>query len=132
MMTRLWMAEQSAPRKETALRRAIIGVKPDYYSWPREIQERYRVTMPDGDMFRINQVLLKALFGIRVDTEESMDEAFDAFDDAQNVLFTGTLLPLLGIGEDNFFLNEHLGDETILDFATLYDYDHDYYYFHEE
>jgi hypothetical protein len=126
------MTELSARQGEATLQRAIIGVKPDYYSWPPEVQERYRVTMPDGDMFRINQALMKALFGIRVDTEESMDEAFDAFDDARKVLFTGALLPLVGIGENNFFLNEHLGDETILDFATVYDYDHDYYCFQED
>ena len=126
------MTKLSARQKEAALRRAIIGVKPDYYSWPPEVQERYRVTMPDADMFCINQALMKALFDIRVDTEESMDEAFDAFDDARKVLFTGTLLPLVGVGEDNFVLNEHLGDDTILDFPTLYDYDHDFYCFQED
>jgi hypothetical protein len=126
------MTELSARQREAALRRAIIGVKPEYYSWPPEVQERYRVTMPDGDRFRIHQALMKALLGIRADTEESMEEAFDAFDDAQNVLFTGTLLPLAGVGEDNFVLNEHLGDKTILDFPTLYDYDHDFYCFQED
>lgn len=125
------MTELSARQREAALRRAIIGVKPDYYSWPSEVQERYRVTMPDRDMFLINQALMKALFAIRVDTEESMDEAFAAFDDAGKVLFTGTLLPLVGVGEDNFVLNEHLGDGTILDFPTIYDYDRDFHCFQE-
>ena len=45
--------------QERALRRAIMRVIPDYYSWPREEQERYRLTMSAEDRFRIYQVLLK-------------------------------------------------------------------------
>jgi hypothetical protein len=125
------MNERSARKRQAALRHAIIGVKPEYYSWPTEAQERYRVSIPDEDSFRINQALLKALFDIQADTQEAVDAAFKSFDDEQSVLFSSTVLPITGIGEDNIFLNEHLGDETILDFATVYDYDHDYYCFRE-
>jgi hypothetical protein len=126
------MSEQSTRQKEAALRRAVIGVKPDYYSWPPEEQERYRVTMPEEDCFRIQQALLKALFGITVRTEKQAEKAFESFTDAQHVLFTGVMLPVLGIGDDCFFLNEHLADNTVLDFPTLYDYDYDDHCFQEQ
>jgi len=126
------MTEISARQKEAALRRAIIGVKPEYYAWPPEQQERYRVTMPDEDCFRIQQALLKALLDITVTTQEQAEDVFKSFSDAQHVLFTGAMLPVLGIGEDWFFLNEHTGDKTILDFPTLHDYDHDDHCFQEQ
>jgi hypothetical protein len=126
------LTKLSARQKEAALRRAIIRVKPEYYSWSTEAQERYRVTMPEEDLFRINRALLQALFGIRVNTEESMKAAIDDFDDARQVLLTETMLLILGIGVDSFYLNEYTGDKTILDFPTLYDYDHDDHCFQEQ
>jgi hypothetical protein len=118
--------------KEAALKRAVMRVKPEYFSWPIEAQEHYRVAMPDMDMFRIRQALLKALFSISVKTEEEINEVVDAFKDEQHLLFNSTLLPLTGIGDDHFFLNEHLGDKTLLDFETLYDYDYDDHCFQEK
>ncbi len=121
-----------ARQREAALRRAIIGAKPEYYSWPPDVQERYRVNMPEEDLSRVQQGLLQALFGIRADTAEAVDAAAEALDDAQGLLFTATALPIFGIGDDNFFLHEHMGDKTILDFPTLYDYDHDDHCFQEQ
>ncbi len=122
----------SAREREAALRRAIIRVKSAYFSWPPEVQERYRARIPDQDDFRIRQALLQALFHIQVQTQEDMEAALDAFDEEQFLLLNSTILPLTGVGEDNFFLNEWLGDEkTILDFETLYDYDYDDYLFQE-
>ncbi|MBN1101801.1 MAG: hypothetical protein JXL84_00155 [Deltaproteobacteria bacterium] len=118
--------------KEATLKRAVIRVKPEYFSWSIEAQERYRVEMPDADMFRIHQALLKALFSISVKTKEEMNKAFDTFDDQQYLLFNSTLLPLNGIGDDHFSLNEYLGDKTILDFDTLFDYDYDDHCFQEQ
>jgi len=63
------------------------------------------------------------LFQIEVTTEDELDAAKRSLNDAQNALRNGTLLPLCGVGEDFFWLNESLGDRTLLDFATLYDYD---------
>jgi hypothetical protein len=43
----------------------------------------------------------------------------------QNDLLNATVLPLTGIGEDNFFLNELCAEgESVLSFGTVYDYDH--------
>jgi hypothetical protein len=36
-----------------------MEVKPEYFSWTAEAQEKYRVTIPDEDMFRIRQALVK-------------------------------------------------------------------------
>jgi hypothetical protein len=124
---------QTAGAREAILRRAIIRVKPEYFSWPLDVQERYRVTMPDADDFRIRQAVLKALFDIQVDTRERMHAVFDAFNDVQYLLFNSTLLPIMGIGADHFFLNTGFATHTnILDFATLYDYDVDDYQFQEK
>jgi hypothetical protein len=42
------------------------------------------------------------------------------------------LLPLTGIGDDSFYLNEHLGERrSILDFPTLRAYDEDEHDFQE-
>lgn len=126
-------SERSANASQAALRRAIIAANPDYFSWPAEAQERYRVNLPDEDDFRIRQTLLKALFDIRVDTKAQMDAAFDDFSLEQYLLFNSAILPLQGIGEDDFFLNDYLGqDKTILDFETLSDYDYFDYQFQEQ
>jgi hypothetical protein len=122
----------SDSEKGAALKRAVMRVKPEYFSWAVKEQERYRVAMPDSDMFRIRQALLKALFSISVKTENEMNKTFDSFNDEQYLLFNRTLLPLTGIGDDHFFLNEHLGEKTLLDFETLYDYDYDDHCFQEE
>ena len=114
----------SASEREAVLRRALIRVKPEYFSWPVEAQERYRLDMPEEDDFRLRQTLLKSLFQIQINTQEQLDDAFDSFTDAQYQQFNSTLLPIQGIGEDSFFLNEHLGDDSLLDFPTLYDYDY--------
>lgn len=122
----------SSRQREAALRRALIGVKPDYYSWPADLQEQYRLNLPDEDAWRIDRSLLQSLFGIRADSEAAVDDAIETLDDAQGLLLTSTTLLLRGIGDDKFFLNEHLGDKTLLDFPTLYDYDHDDHLFQEQ
>src|ERR1039457_6170003 len=66
---------------DPALRRAFMRVNPDYFVWPIEAQERYRVSMPEKDAFRIRQALLKALFDMHVKTEEELKAAVDAFGD---------------------------------------------------
>src|ERR1035438_6145030 len=112
------------PEIGPALRRAFMRVKPDYFTWPVEEQERYRVSMPGKDAFRIRQVLLKAIFDIPVKTPKQLDAAIEAFSDSDRFRLNRALLPIRGVGDDCFFLNEHLGDKTILDFETLYDYDY--------
>ena len=117
---------------DPALRRAFMRVNPDYFSWSVEAQERYRVNMPEKDAFRIRQELLKALFDIRVKTDEELKTVRDAFGDKEHLVFNRALLPACGLGEDYFFLNECLAEgKTLLTFETLYDYDYDDHCFQE-
>ena len=77
----------SANEKEAAVKRAIIRVKPEYFSWSAEAQEAFRIAMPEKDELRIHQVLLKALFHITAKTQEEMDKVFDVFIEEQYLLF---------------------------------------------
>lgn len=124
--------KQKANKRPVALRRAIMRVKPEYYSWSVEAQERYRVNLPEDVAFRIEQVVLKSLFDMTLETEAQLEAAYEEFTDAQYLQLNATLLPLQGIGDDYFFFNESFGDKTILDFPTLYDYDYDDYSFQEQ
>lgn len=112
-----------AQEEGAVLRRAIMQVKPEYFSWPIEKQEKYRVAMPSEDWFRIRQQVMQSLFQIEVATEADLDSELENFNDGQRTLLSAALLPLVGIGEDFFWLNESLGEKTLLDFTTLHDYD---------
>jgi hypothetical protein len=116
-----------------ALRQAVIRVKPDYFALSETERENYRLHMNTEDDFRIRQTILKDLCGIAAKTTEELDAILDMFDDSQYLLLNSTLLPLQGIGEDNFFLNEFLPtDVTLLDFDTLGDYARDDHRFQEQ
>ena len=118
---------------DPALRQALMRVNPEYFAWPREAQERYHVSMPEQDAFRLRQELLKALFGFHAHTEEDLREISNQFGDQEHLVFNRTLLPAAGVGEDAFFLNEYLGEgKTLLDFDTLYEYDYDDHCFQEQ
>jgi hypothetical protein len=123
----------SASEREVVLRRAIIRVKPEYFAWPVAEQERYRVGMPDQDAFRVEQAVLRSLFDLKVATPAQLNAALETFTPAQYLQFNSTMLPLRGIGEDHFFLNESFGDDkSLLDFVTLYEYDYDDHCYQEQ
>jgi hypothetical protein len=109
---------------EVAARRAIISAVPEYFTWTVEKQERYRADMPEADRLRIQQVLLKLLFGIKTKSDQDVQAILDDFDTQQYVLLNDTMLLLTGIGDDYFFLNESMAENTcLLDFETAYDFD---------
>jgi len=115
------------------LKRALIKYVPDYFAWDTAAQEQYRVNTPEEDAFKIRQYLLKILFGISVADNDELDTAWDELSIEQYTVINPILLPLQGIGEDYFYLNECLADDkTLLSFPTLYDYDFDNYQFQEE
>jgi len=73
---------------------------------------------------------LKELFDISVSSD---DEACRAMNEAQCSKINAALLPLKGIGEDFFYLNEvFCSQKNLLSFETLYDYDFDDYKFQED
>lgn len=114
------------------LRRAMMRVRPEYYSWPSAARERYGTSLPAEDEFRIRQTLLRSLFGIDVRTPRGMEEKVKSFTGEQHFALNSAILPLVGIGEDRFWLNEYLGEKTLLDFESLYDYDYYDYCFQEK
>ena len=115
------------------LRRAIIKFVPDYFSWNEKTQEKYRVQMPQEVTFKIRQFLMAELLSLTVKNEEEMDEAENHFTEAHWSMINGAMLPLQGIGENCFFLNESFAEgQSILSFPTLYDYDFADYQFQEE
>ncbi len=123
----------SPAEKEVVLRRAIIRVWPDYFSWPEAKREQFRLQLSNEDDFRIKQVVVQSLFGGEVRSKEELDALLDSFDDAQYLLLNSTTLPLQGIGTNHFFLNESLPDDkTLLDFETLGDYARDDHQFQEQ
>ncbi len=119
--------------KNAALRRAIIRVWPDYFSWPEARRAPCRLRRSREDDFRIRQAVVLALFGREARSEEELDALLDSFDDARYLLLNSTMLPLQGIGADDFFLNESQPDgKTLLDFETLGDYARDDHQFQEQ
>ncbi len=115
------------------LKRAIIKFVPDYFSWNRKRQEQYRVDTPEEDEFKIIQFLLRELFDIDASNDDEVDEARREMNEAQCLKLNTILLPIKGIGEDFFFLNEFFGNqENLLSFETLYDYDFDDYKFQKD
>ncbi len=114
------------------LKRAIIKFVPDYFSWDKNSQEQYRVDTPKIDAFKIQQFLLRELFSISVSNDDEMETVWQKMSEAQCIKINATLLPLKGIGEDYFYLNEIFCPKTnLLSFKTLYDYDLDDYKYQE-
>src|SRR4030095_3956162 len=114
------------------LRRAVMRVRPEFFAWPAERQERYGVAVPRKDRARLYHELLAELFGRRVSTREAATAA-DKLTLEEQEVWNETVLPLEGIGEDCFYLNELFrGRKTILDFETLRAFDEDDHQFQEQ
>jgi len=114
------------------LKRALIKVSPDYFSLDEKKQIKYRMNISDDDRFKIEQYLFNKLFDISVGTEDELSNAFHELTEAQTTQFNATILPLMGIGEDCFYLNEFFADGVdISHFNTLYDYDYNDFIFQE-
>ena len=78
------------------LKKAIIKIVPDYFSWDQKRQEQYRVDTPKEDAFKIRQFLLRELFDIFVSNENELEEAWRAMNEAQcgkSVLTITLVLP---------------------------------------
>ncbi|RZB32186.1 MAG: hypothetical protein SRB1_01805 [Desulfobacteraceae bacterium Eth-SRB1] len=115
------------------LKKAIMKFVPDYFSWDKKRQEQYRVDTPEEDAFKIMQYLLRELFDISVYNDDEVEDAWRAMNEVQCSKINDTLLPIKGIGEDFFYLNEAFpSQKNLLSFETLYDYDFDDYKFQED
>jgi len=115
------------------LRRAVMKARPEFFAWSVEQQERWGLAMPEKDCACFEEALLAELFGRVYATQTEATAAADRLPlDEQNI-WNEVVLPLHGIGEDCFFLNEAFPDEeNVLDFETVGDYDENSYRFQEK
>jgi len=95
------------------LKKAIIKIVPDYFSWDQKRQEQYRVDTPEEDAFKIMQFLLSELFDISVSNDDAVEEAWRAMNEAQCSKLNTALLPIKGIGDDFFYLNESFSNPAL-------------------
>jgi DNA polymerase IIIc chi subunit len=80
-----------------------MAVRPDYFSWSAEQQEYYGANISEEEHALLRQALRK----------QSGNRTFPAEHEQM-------LLPLLGVGEDDFHLDEPLSDgRTVLELGTL-------------
>lgn len=114
------------------LERAVNQLIPGYFSWDEQTQNKCRMFMSSDLQFKFHQFILKEAFGVEVADDDAFDDAWHDLSAQDTTKFNAILLPLYGIGEDLFFLNEYFADnESILDFETLYQYDLDDFEFQE-
>lgn len=119
-------------RFSPVLERAVNLLIPEYFSWDEQTQEKFRMFMTSDLKFKFHQFILKEAFGIEVADDDAFDDAWGDMSNHDTTKFNAILLPLYGIGEDLFFLNEHFDfEESILNFETLYQYDFDDFQFQE-
>ena len=89
--------------------------------------------MPADDDERLDEALLIELFGRSYPSRAEAVAAIRHLPPDELQLLNETVLPLFGIGEDSFFLNELFqNDRTLLDFATVREYDECDFQFQEE
>jgi hypothetical protein len=120
---RLWRPE---------LRRAVMKVRPEYFSWSPDQRERYGVAIPEPDRAALDATLLADLFGRTFATQEQAVGAADHIPPEELNRWNELILPLTGIGDDHFYLNEWFADgQSILNFDTVRDFDEDNYRFQE-
>jgi hypothetical protein len=81
-----------------ALRQALMAVEPAFFGWDASRQDRYRREMPDGHYEKLLRRLESEVGSSRVAGRHGFGLA-----NAVNAL----KLPLFGIGEDCFWLNEY-------------------------
>jgi hypothetical protein len=115
------------------LRRALTRVRPEFFGWTPEQQLRYRAALPDEDCAAIVSFLVAALAGTEAAAADLVKQEREGRLplDLQNRV-NELILPLTGIGDDSFYLNEHLGEpRSILDFPTVRAYDEDEHDFQE-
>jgi len=126
------MAGDIMKRWRPELRRAMMRVRPDFFSWPPQNRERYGANLPEKDKRRLEQALMKELFGEKMRSWKKDIDGGKRIPLRELNRWNDAILPLVGIGEDCFYLNEWLGEnKTILDFPTLRDYDEDDYRYQE-
>ncbi len=127
------MTDARLQRWSPPLRRALMKARPEYFGWSREERERYGVAIPERDHERLSQALLEELWGRKIRSAKAAARAASCLPLADQHQWNEIVLPLTGIGDDCFFLNEGFAaGKSILDFPTLLAYDESDHRFQEE
>ena len=127
------MAANHLERWRPELRRAMVRVRPQFFAWSARKRERYGADLPEEDERRLHQSLMKELFGAKARSWKRDTSGGKIIPFRELNRWNEVILPLVGVGEDCFFLNEWFGEnKTILDFPTLRAYDEDDYRFQED
>jgi len=112
--------------------KALMAAEPDYHGWPAKKQEHFRAGINDIAIDKVSCILITELFNITC----SADTVFDVREGLtppQVTAYNWARLFAEGIGEDFIYLNESMAENvSLLNFNTLYDYDHDDYLFQEQ
>lgn len=117
---------------KSAARKALIAADPGYYAWTPDDQERFRANLDAHTGKKIRKVLLDCLLGIKCPGDD-VDRVWDGIPLSKLNALNWAKLLTSGIGEDYIYLNESLAEgKSLLDFTTLYDYDHDDHLFQEQ
>jgi hypothetical protein len=123
---------QDFKRWSPELRRAVMKVRPEFFSWSREQRERYAVSPRDEEDDLIDQALLAEVFGESLSTLEQVRRAVRDMPMHHLHQWNAPRLPFFGIGEDCFFFNGFTADrKTLLDFANLREYDEAQHHYQE-
>ena len=110
-----------------------MKVRPAYFGWSSAERERYGVAIPEEDYERLCQALLQELWRRKIHSSKAAARAAYHLPLDEQHRWNETVLPLTGIGDDCFFLNEGFATgKSILDFPTLLAYDESDYRFQEE
>ena len=126
------MAVETIKRWRPELRRAMMRVCPEFFFWSVQERERYGANLPDKARQKLDLALMKELFGARMRSWKNDAHGNKRIPLRELNRWNEAILPLVGVGEDCFYLNEWLGEnKTILAFATLRDYDEDDYRYQE-
>lgn len=98
-----------------------MRLNPDFFKLDKKAQDNYRLTMSIDQQEQLEKYLVSELFNT-----ENYD---DKLSPEQKERYNEIIQPLRGIGDDCFWFNEYLGDKTLLDFKSYYDFDYqDYIY----
>jgi hypothetical protein len=105
------------------LREAVAGIAPKAFESECPVE-----ALTERQDARIRLIVARKLFGKAFPGNRELDRFLDKGDyaesSAKKYRLSQEMLPLDGIGEDSFFLNEYYGDGTRLSsFATLLDWD---------
>jgi len=119
-------------RIKAGARKALMTANSLYYSWDTEQQEKYRASMNEKAIEKIQHVLLDSILGIKCTLKE-VDDVWDSLSLEDLNIINWAMLLTSGIGDDFIFLNESMAENTsLLDFPTVYDYNYDDYLFQEK